>query len=90
MVLMTRAAVKKGLCGGQCLRDLADALTRRGLPTGTAYGQEEIFSCMLSDKKRASEKITLIVPRAMGTCERVTVTLEEAGAWLRLGLEEEA
>ncbi len=88
MALMTRAAAKKGLCPPECLSILLRALKQQSLPSGTDYPEEALYSAMLGDKKRASGKITLIVPKEPGVCARLETTLEEARVFLRLGLEE--
>jgi len=88
MVLMTRAAEKTGLCRGGCLNAIISALVQYALPVSTGFGEEELFEALLSDKKRVQEHITLVVPRSIGSCERMSVTLAEARRFLRLGLED--
>ncbi len=61
-------------------------LTRHGLSTQTDLSEEVIFQAVLSDKKRKQDGITLILPRKIGLCEGVKVSLEEAKEYLHLGL----
>jgi 3-dehydroquinate synthase len=89
MAMITRACVKKELCGPECLAAITAALHRFSLPTTARFGEEELFAAMLSDKKRASDRLTLVVPREIGRCERLTVSLQEAREFLHLGLEGE-
>lgn len=89
MALMTAACVKKGLCGTDCLGALLEALGWYGLPASCDYGESALYDAMLADKKRASDEITLVVPRSVGNCELLTVTLPEAREFLKLGLEGE-
>ena len=52
-------------------RDAAEieaALTRLGLPTRTEFSPERLAQAALADKKRAGERITLVIPRAIGDC----------------------
>ena len=87
MAIMTRACVKQGICGPECLTMLLEALTAYGLPTETDYEEQELFAAMLADKKRTAGEITLVVPRRVGCCERRTVPMIQAKEFLRLGLE---
>ena len=43
----------------------------------------KIQELLASDKKRAGDTITLIVPRKVGACELVETPMEELGNWLR-------
>ena len=52
-------------------RDAAEieaALTKLGLPTRTEFSPERLAQAALADKKRAGERITLVIPRAIGDC----------------------
>ena len=52
-------------------RDAAEieaALTRLGLPTRTEFSPERLAQAALADKKRTGERITLVIPRAIGDC----------------------
>ncbi|HCG35752.1 MAG TPA: 3-dehydroquinate synthase, partial [Clostridiales bacterium] len=86
MAIITRACVKQGRCDLSCQRELEDMLTRHGLSTQTDLSEEVIFQAVLSDKKRKQDGITLILPRKIGLCEGVKVSLEEAKEYLHLGL----
>ena len=44
------------------------ALTKLGLPTRTEFSPERLAQAALADKKRAGERITLVIPRAIGDC----------------------
>lgn len=90
MTVITRAAVKKGICSPDCLKQLKEILESNGLPTQTSFTPDELYAVILSDKKRSGETITLSVPAEMGRCELRTVTVGEAKEYLTLGLEENA
>ena len=52
-------------------RDAAEieaALIKLGLPTRTEFSPERLAQAALADKKRAGERITLVIPRAIGDC----------------------
>lgn len=86
MVLMTRAAVAQGLCDEAGLTTLLQTLQACHLPTETQYSLDALFATVLSDKKRAADTITLVIPRRIGHCELKKVSLDEARAFLALGL----
>ena len=86
MSLITNACVKLGLCEQSCLSKLRDMLERCKLPSETEFSEKELFEAVLSDKKRASDRITLVVPREVGNCELSDVPLSQARQFLRLGL----
>ena len=89
MVIITNACVKKGICPAETLDILVDALKKCGLPTSANYTAEEMFDTVLSDKKRASDHITLVIPEYFGNCVLKKCTLEETFDLLKTGLEEE-
>ncbi len=86
MALITGACRKRGICTAETELRLRNALKARGLPVKTPYGAEQIFSAVLSDKKRRGDFLTLILPRKIGQAERRRVSLQEARAFLEDGL----
>jgi 3-dehydroquinate synthase len=50
-------------------------------PDGFASSREEILSAISHDKKRFGDKVTLVVPAAIGDCRLVETPLEELGKW---------
>jgi len=87
MALMTKAAVKKGLCDPVCLDILKNLLNQYNLPSSTAFSEDEIFDTVLTDKKRLSDKLTLVVPRKPGHCDLMKLPIDEVREFLHLGLE---
>ena len=73
-------AVTMGLCAAE-LRDRQDALLLcLGLPTRIAAGEfraDAILAAMMHDKKTLSGKLRLVLPRALGRVELITVTEPE-------------
>lgn len=51
MATVTRAAVKRGICGEETLARLLDILHRYGLPTETGYELDKLYEAELVDKK---------------------------------------
>lgn len=86
LAVITRAAVKCGICSNEDGCMILDSLEALGLPTKTEDSMEELFSIMLSDKKRSGSTITCVVPHAIGDCIRQKMTLEEAKRFMEAGM----
>jgi 3-dehydroquinate synthase len=87
MAIMARSCAKRGLCDEAARDELIAMIRTFGLSIDCPYGAEEMFSVMLSDKKRAGAKITLVVLREIGNCELYPTTLAEAREFLEEGLK---
>lgn len=87
MVIVTRAAVKKGLCPQPVLDTLLQLLYTHVLPVETAYTAEQLFEKALSDKKRSADTLTLIVPTGMGKSELIRMPVREALLWAQEGVK---
>ncbi len=61
-------------------------LDRFGLPTGTGYSAEDLYTYTLSDKKRSGGTVSLIVPRCIGQCEIVPTPVENLKSFIEAGL----
>ena len=81
MAIITRAAVRKGLCPPECLNVLLDLLERNGLPTETEYSPAALAEKALSDKKRSADTVTLAVPTAYGMSELMPRPVGELIEW---------
>ena len=68
MVIMTRAAIKRGLCEEAALTALLSLLDKFSLPSVPVFTPAELARAALSDKKRQGEEITLVIPRSAGNC----------------------
>lgn len=86
MAIITRAAASLGLCDSDCPSILASALKKAGLPGSVNFTEDELFPAVLSDKKRSSSSMTLVVPRRVGLCELMSVDLERVRELLALGI----
>jgi len=85
MAAITRAAVSKGYCDGESLRELLALLTLYGLPTETEYTVEQLFAAALSDKKISGGSIQLVVPEEIGRCRLVKIPAAEMPEWMEAG-----
>ena len=87
MCVITRAAVKKGLCPAECLTALEALLRAHDLPVATDCPPELLAELALSDKKRKGGKLTLVVPVKYGESDLHTVDVADLAGWTQAGVE---
>ena len=87
LAIMARAAETLGWTEEPLAGRIAACLERNGLPTGTDYTAEALAQAALSDKKRAGDTITVVVPRRMGECELKKLPVSELPGLIAAGLE---
>ena len=85
MATVTRAAVKRGICGEETLARLLDILHRYGLPTETGYELGKLYEAELVDKKISGGKMHLIVPEKIGQVRMETIPVEALRDWMQDG-----
>lgn len=81
------AAVAKGmliaarmapLCGlSDVSEELSALLLRYGFDLSCPHSADDLYDAILSDKKRRGGKITVVLPKTIGECVLVTLTVEE-------------
>lgn len=75
---MVMAAKFAPLCGlADISEELSSLLLRYGFDVSCEYSAEELYDVMLSDKKRRGGNITLVLPRSIGNCELLTLSVDE-------------
>lgn len=84
--IVTRASRRLGICNGEDAEEILALLTRFGLPVTTRYSPAELCARALSDKKRAGDKINLIVPNAIGSCVLRPTAVSELEQFIQAGL----
>ena len=89
MALITKAAYLAGICEKACVDEMFALLRQYGLPVSTKFAAEELLSAMRSDKKRAGNSITLVLPEAIGKCRLEKLPVEEMRAFLCPALEDQ-
>ncbi|NLL39801.1 MAG: 3-dehydroquinate synthase [Clostridiales bacterium] len=89
MVLITRAWVRKGMCGRNVLEELTGLADIFRLAKETDFDTEAIYNSALADKKRAGDYLSLVVPEARGRCEVKETPLEEFRELIELGLQKQ-
>ena len=85
MAAITRAAVARGYCSEETLREVLAILNQYQLPTSTGFGLEEMVEAALTDKKLTGGAMHLVVPEAIGRCAIVSVPTEEIKDWMKAG-----
>ncbi len=86
MAIITRAAVRQGLCPHECQHRLEALLAQYSLAGEADYSPDALFEAVQHDKKRAGDAITLVLPVTLGRCELKTIPLEEFREWIVRGL----
>ncbi len=88
LYLVARAAERTGFAEAPISERIRRTLARNGLPFSAPYPAERLAETALSDKKRRGGAITLALPRRIGTCELVTMPVNDLLPLLRAGMEE--
>lgn len=85
MAVLTRAACHRGLCTPEALSDLERLLASYDLPTHTDFSAQAIARAALSGKKRRGDRLSLILPEAVGRCRVEAIPARDFVSWLRDG-----
>lgn len=86
MAAVCRAAAKAGLCDPQLPDEVSRVLRLFGLPVHTDLSVDVLVPAMLSDKKRAGTKVTVVVPRRVGRCDLMPMDERELRAFMKSGI----
>lgn len=68
MALAAKLAVHMGLCAQACADELIALLDDYGFDLTCPYSAELLYEASLSDKKRAGDNISLVLPESIGKC----------------------
>ena len=85
-VAIGMAIVARSACDPATRDAILNILNRFGLPVDTTSTAEELYTCALSDKKRAGGTVSLIVPQAIGDCAIVPTPVGDVKAFIEKGL----
>ena len=88
MVIVTRAAVKMGICPENELVELIDILKANALPTACEYTAHELAAVASTDKKRAGSSISVVLPYGIGNSRLLKLPIEELESFILKGLDE--
>ena len=85
--MIVRAAVRMGILDTGSRDAVIELLKQFRLPVEPPYSADELFDILLLDKKIASGRLHLIVPRSVGWCEAIPVDREALRRWLEAAYE---
>ena len=85
-VAIGMAIVARSACDPATRDAILEILYRFGLPTETSSSAEDLYTCALSDKKRAGGMVNLIIPCSIGSCAIVPTPVEDVKAFIEKGL----
>ena len=90
LAIMARATENLGWLtdeAKQCFEEgrIESAVESLGLPSSTEYPPEALAQAALSDKKRAGDSITIVVPSKIGRCELKTIPVSELCSVIEAG-----
>ncbi len=86
MALISRSAARMGICTKDTRDAVISVLRAFGLPTETDLTAEELYRSALSDKKRLSDTVNLIIPEKIGFCRIQPTPVSELKAFIEAGL----
>lgn len=87
MVVEARAAYKLGLTDTDISGELIEILASQGFDLSVQYSLDELYHFALMDKKIFGDKITMVIPEAIGKCRLQKITLSELKKFIKLGLQ---
>lgn len=87
LAVMARAAEKLGWTDGPVAKRISACLEKNRLPVRTRFEPRALALAALSDKKRAGDSITIVVPRAIGRCELKKMPVSQLLSVIQAGLE---
>ncbi len=87
MVIMARAAERRGVAAKGTVDALCALLGKYHLPMTCPFSVEELYAVATSDKKRAGGSITLVVPHGIADSRLTTVPVDALEGYIRAGLE---
>lgn len=87
LAIMVRAAQRLGWTDCPIAERIAACLAKNDLPTGTSFSAGDLARAALSDKKRAGDTITIVVPRRIGVCSLRPLPVGELESLIAAGLE---
>lgn len=69
MVIAAKIAENTGLCDKGISEKIKNVLTKYNLPVSYNISAQQLYEAALSDKKRESKNITLVLPEKIGKCQ---------------------
>ena len=86
MAIVSRAGAALGICNTATRDAIVDILEKFRLPVSCDYSAEELYHVALSDKKRSSGTVNLIIPERIGFCRIAPTPVEKLQSFIEAGL----
>ncbi len=86
IAIVARSAAKEGLFPYPQYEKLLALLHKFKLSDTTVFSAQELYKCMLSDKKRSGDTITLVLPKAIGDCILQKMPIDRLEKFIEAGL----
>ena len=83
MAAMTRAAERMGICPVGTSEELSVILSAYGLPDEIPYSPEDLARAAMADKKKAGDKLRIVVPEEAGRCVILSIPAKELVEWAK-------
>ena len=87
LALMAATAEKMGDAPAGFYDRICSALKAAGLPVESPYSPDALAKAAVSDKKRTGDRITVAVPKNIGSCELRTISINELEKLFAAGME---
>lgn len=84
--IIAKASVNNDICPKSIYEQINQILISFHLPTETVFSARQLYDIMLSDKKRTSNSINLIVPLAIGQCKIFKLPVHQLQSFIEAGL----
>lgn len=84
--IISKAAVKLGICNQTDYSRILDILKHFQLPTKTTLDANTLYLCSLRDKKRSGKFVNLIIPQCIGSCVIQKTPIEQLMSIIEAGL----
>lgn len=86
MIAEAKAAATLELTDSSIIEEIALVLKKHNLPTESPFSADILLATILLDKKRDKDKITIIVPKTIGTCTLEKMPIANISKYLQAGL----
>ncbi len=86
MAIVSRALVKKGVLASTAAARLEALIEKTGLSAKCPYKADELYAAALSDKKRHSDKLTLVTVTEIGKYALTDIEVSELREYIEAGI----
>ena len=83
--IITRSAFVQGLCSQETMDRILNVLKAFDLPSDSPYEPQVLGDFALSDKKRSGDRVNLIVPENIGSCQILPTPVDRLNDLIKAG-----